>query len=61
MLNGVAMGKDTTKRLLSEFSDRMGLDGEQVSLEELEELMETRAAEEEADSIALAEEHRIAP
>ena len=51
------MGKDATKKLMSEFAEDYNLD-EIISLEALEEMMEQKAREEEADSIALYEEKR---
>ena len=55
------MGKEKTKRLMAEFSAELGSYGDKISYEELEEMIEQQAREEEADSIALAEEHRIFP
>jgi len=52
------MGKDVTKKLMSEFAEEYDLN-KVVSLEALEEMMEQKAREEEADSIALYEEKRV--
>ena len=52
------MYTEKTERLMADFAAENNVNGN-ISYEELEEMMEQRAREEEADAIILADEKRV--